>query len=110
MKFETDLEKIDPMSKSLPELREFLAEFMENRRKDLLSLKDALGANDFAVLSRIGHTFKGMCEPYGLPELGFVGAALEEQAKLKNLNECSELVSIIARVIDTAEKKMSVSQ
>lgn len=85
------MNKLDPYEKAVPELRAFIAEFVENRRKDVGQIESALATQDFKILERMGHTFKGMCEPYGLPELGHLGSEMEQAALRKDVSTCQRL-------------------
>lgn len=55
--------------------------YVENRRKDVLAILDALGRGDMECVWIIGHSMKGSGGGYGFPTVSEVGAALEQAAK-----------------------------
>lgn len=68
-----------------------LSRYAENRRKDLAELGNAIARKDFEKIRKIGHNAKGTAATYGFPELGRVGAALEEAANAGNLIEVQRI-------------------
>lgn len=62
------------------DVREMLGLFIEARQADLARLDHALVAGDFAAMRAVGHTFRGSSATFGFPEIGRIGAALEEAA------------------------------
>lgn len=61
-------------------MRELLALYLGTRRADFARLDAAFAAGDFETIRAIGHAFRGSSAPYGFPEAGRIGAALEEAA------------------------------
>ena len=59
--------------------------FLENRRKDLQTLRVAVGAQDFATLQTLGHRMKGDGGGYGFDAISQTGARLESAAKQQDL-------------------------
>jgi two-component system, sensor histidine kinase len=59
--------------------------FLENRALDLIKMRDALGARDFATIQRIGHNAKGIGTGYGFPEISTAGANVECAARALDL-------------------------
>ncbi len=69
-----------------------LAQYVENRRKDLSSLRRALAAQDLELCADLGHRLKGSGPAYGFPELGLLGIALQEAAQDKQWPEVAAQV------------------
>lgn len=74
------------------DLEELIPGFLENRKKDLLSLKEALVKQDHEVMQSIGHSLKGVGGGYGFEELSRLGAEVENSAKAANLDLLEKLV------------------
>ena len=55
--------------------------FLANRRLDLVKMRDALAAGDFAVIQSIGHNCKGIGTGYGFPDISNLGSTIEKAAK-----------------------------
>jgi len=62
------------------DIRALAGVFLEARRADLARLDAALATDDLDTVRAVGHAFKGSCAPFGFPEAGTIGAALEEAA------------------------------
>lgn len=62
------------------DIRALAGVFLEARRADLARLDAALAAGDLEAVRAVGHAFKGSSAPFGFPEAGRIGAALEEAA------------------------------
>lgn len=63
-----------------PDLADLIPGFLDNRRADLLKIRDLLQAGDMAALRRIGHDLKGCGAAYGFDPVSEHGAALEKAA------------------------------
>lgn len=61
--------------------------YLERRRGDLLKAKQALSEGDFQTLQNMGHQWKGNAETFGFPDLGQLGARIEEAHDLDKLAE-----------------------
>ena len=69
----------DPASEiALEGLVIFKDDFISSRREDILKIQDALGGEDFAVVKRFCHTWRGFAVPYGFGELSHYATELEE--------------------------------
>jgi HPt (histidine-containing phosphotransfer) domain-containing protein len=61
-----------------PDIADLIPGFLENRRRDVSSLRQALANSDFQAVSFIGHTMKGAGAGYGFATISEIGAALEQ--------------------------------
>jgi len=64
-----------------PDLADLIPGFLDNRRKDLATIQEALDRNDFETVRVLGHSMKGAGGGYGFDAITDIGAALEEAAK-----------------------------
>jgi CheY-like chemotaxis protein len=55
--------------------------FLANRGLDLVKMRDALAAADFASIQAIGHNCKGTGAGYGFPEITTAGSEIEKAAR-----------------------------
>jgi HPt (histidine-containing phosphotransfer) domain-containing protein len=66
------------------DLIDLVPRYIENRRKDVLAILDALGRGDMECVWIIGHNMKGSGGGYGFYTVSEVGAALEQAAKVSD--------------------------
>lgn len=71
MEISRDLESIVPI-------------FLDNRRKDVRTLRDALVMQDFRTVQTLGHRMKGDGGGFGFDRITEIGAAIERAAKLQD--------------------------
>jgi hypothetical protein len=64
--------------------RRFAPSFLAKCREEVPKMLELLSASDFARLATLSHNLKGCGGGYGLPELGRLGASLEQLAMQKN--------------------------
>jgi PAS domain S-box-containing protein len=76
--------------------------FIANRQADLIKLREALAAGDFAIAQSIGHNCKGTGAGYGFPEIAKLGAALETAAVSHDRAELEQLLNQFARTLECA--------
>ncbi len=63
------------------DLEELIPGYLQNRRKDVEAIREALNSKDFESIQRMGHTMKGSGGGYGFDFISAVGLNLEEAAK-----------------------------
>ncbi len=87
-----------------PSIAKHRPAFLENRRLDLIKMRNALAAGDFASIQVIGHNCKGTGVGYGFPEITTFGSAIEIAAKAysaeeleKNFNDLEECIGAAAQ-------------
>ena len=64
-----------------PELASLIPGFLDNRRKDVALLLDALTRGDFETARVVGHSMKGSGGGYGFDGITDIGGAIEVAAK-----------------------------
>jgi HPt (histidine-containing phosphotransfer) domain-containing protein len=66
------------------ELEEIVPNFLKNREKDLIELKNLLASDDIEGIEKIGHKVAGSSGGYGFHELGKICKELELKAMDKD--------------------------
>ena len=84
-----------------PELREFLPRYLDNRKRDLETLRDSLQRHDFKTVQVISHKIRGHALSYGFDHLSGI-CALIEKAAIENKYEI--IVSQLNEFRDYIEK------
>jgi HPt (histidine-containing phosphotransfer) domain-containing protein len=67
-----------------PDLEELIPGYLENRRRDIQSIEEALKREDFETSQRLGHTMKGSGGGYGFDAISAIGMAIEEASKIRS--------------------------
>lgn len=62
------------------DLADLVPVFMNNRKKELETLRAALAASDFAQLRQLGHRMKGVGNSYGFSKVSDLGKSIEDGA------------------------------
>ncbi|MFH2133156.1 MAG: Hpt domain-containing protein, partial [bacterium] len=65
------------------ELADLIPGFLENRRKDIETVRERLAENDFETILLLGHSMKGNGAGYGFDELTEIGREMEQAARDK---------------------------
>jgi HPt (histidine-containing phosphotransfer) domain-containing protein len=63
------------------DLEDLIPTFMNNRRKELDTLRVALAASDFEQLRQLGHRMRGVGNSYGFEHVSVLGKQVEEGAR-----------------------------
>jgi HPt (histidine-containing phosphotransfer) domain-containing protein len=86
-----------------PEIAELIPGFLENRRKDIAAMLDAVQRGDFETVRVLGHSMKGAGGGYGFDAITEIGAALEQAAKQRNAAEIRNRVNELSSYLDRVE-------
>ncbi len=86
-----------------PDIAELIPGFLENRRKDIVAMLDAVQRGDFETVRLLGHSMKGAGGGYGFDAITEIGAALEQAAKQRNAAEIRNRVHELSRYLDRVE-------
>ena len=62
------------------DLEDIVPVFLNNRRKDLLTIRTALSQQDFETIKTLGHRMRGDGGGYGFDEIGRIGTIMETAA------------------------------
>ena len=82
-----------------PDLEELVPGFLENRAKDVVRLREALGRNDLPSIQSIGHNLKGVGGGYGFLRMSEIGAEMERAAKASNPAPLADLINDLAEYL-----------
>ncbi|UCD12417.1 MAG: Hpt domain-containing protein [Nitrospinaceae bacterium] len=85
------------------DLEELIPGYLENRRKDLHAIREALGREDFDTSQRLGHTMKGSGGGYGFDAISAIGMAIEEASKKRSAEKVQCAVGELADFLDRVE-------
>ena len=75
------------------DLQDLIPGFVENRKKDIQSLKSLVQQNDLPGISALAHKIKGAAAGYGFNELSDLAAKMEKASKNNESSPLPELVS-----------------
>ena len=88
--------------KTDPRLRSLLPKYLENRKKDLRELREALCMDNFELIKNISHSIRGHAASYGFESLTEICKKIEQATPEKNhqlikslLDEYDEYVSSV---------------
>ena len=70
--------------------------YLENRAKDLETLRAALTRSDFETIGHLGHDMKGTGLSYGFGEITRIGSELEQAARVRDLDAASTATARLA--------------
>ena len=71
---------ICPVVRADPYMAQHIPRFLENRRGEIVRMRDAIHADDLAIVASMGHKLKGSGGTYGFDSLSALGARLERAA------------------------------
>jgi len=86
-----------------PAIAELIPGFLQNRRKDIAAMLDAVQRGEFESVRVLGHSMKGDGGGYGFDAITEIGAALEQAAKQRNAVEIRDRVHELSRYLDQVE-------
>ena len=85
-----------------PDLRDLIPGYLKNRHKDIKTITKSIKTADFDKIRMLAHSMRGSGGGYGFMPISKTGAALEEAARLKDLNRIkkhlAELSDFLERV------------
>jgi hypothetical protein len=85
-----------------PALRELIPDFLENRRRDLERLRQALHAGDLAAIRDVGQNIRCFSRVYGFDDLTALGeeirCAAEESSTVRIVSLQGRLADYLSRV------------
>jgi len=85
------------------DLEDLIPGFLDNRRKDIESLKEALSVKNIESLKSIGHSLKGVGGGYGFDGLSEIGAEIESKAKSDDITGMNTLIENLTDYLDRVE-------
>jgi len=85
------------------DLRELIPGYLENRRKDITTIREALAGSDYETIRSLGHKMKGSGGGYGFDAITELGHDLEAAAKSEHAEEISRLNDALASYLERLE-------
>jgi CheY-like chemotaxis protein len=74
--------------------------FLENRRKDVASMRDALALGDLKTVERLGHSMRSTGASYGFQGITDIGTDLEREAGIADVETSRLLVEELSTYLD----------
>jgi PAS domain S-box-containing protein len=88
-------------------LADMVPGYLDSRRKEIATIREALGRNEFEAIRVLGHNMKGTGSSYGFPPITEFGRRIEEAAKdgvrEEIQKQVAELADYLTRVEFTTE-------
>jgi HPt (histidine-containing phosphotransfer) domain-containing protein len=69
------------------DLEDLIPEYIENREKDIINIRELLKDEDIKTIERIGHSMKGSGGGYGFERISEIGKGIENACRDLNKNE-----------------------
>jgi diguanylate cyclase (GGDEF)-like protein len=91
---------ICPVIRADPYMAQHIPRFLENRRAELIPIREAARVGDLATVKAFGHKLKGAGGTFGFDELSVLGDRLEQSAKDAQRTELLRIVDEIAWYLD----------
>jgi len=85
------------------EIEDLIPGFLENRRKDVKTILEALDQGDYETIGLLGHRMKGAGGGYGFDAITDIGRSIEQGAKEKNPEEVRRWVKGLSEYLDRLE-------
>jgi CheY-like chemotaxis protein/HPt (histidine-containing phosphotransfer) domain-containing protein len=86
-----------------PELEAVIPEFLEGRRQDVASLREALERSDFETIRRLGHRMRGSGSGYGFEAITQIGESLEQAGRNRMPDEVPRWLAELANYLERVE-------
>jgi signal transduction histidine kinase/CheY-like chemotaxis protein/HPt (histidine-containing phosphotransfer) domain-containing protein len=77
--------------------------YLERRRREVQSYRDALARGDFESIRMLGHKMRGTGGGYGFPLLTELGRVIEDAALRQDRREVDAAVERLARYVETVQ-------
>ncbi len=86
-----------------PELEADIPAFLEGRRQDVASLREALEHGDFETIRRLGHRMRGSGSGYGFEAITQIGEGLERAGRNRTPDEVPRWLAELADYLERVE-------
>jgi CheY-like chemotaxis protein/HPt (histidine-containing phosphotransfer) domain-containing protein len=86
-----------------PQFADLIPGFLENRRKEVISMLDALDRADFGTVESLGHGMKGAGGSWGFQAITDIGAALEQAAASTDTEASRKWVGELSTYLDRVQ-------
>ena len=86
-----------------PDLASIVPGYIANKKKDLLTIREALNRADFETARLLGHSMKGSGGGYGFDEISSIGRRIEAAAKSMDARGISESLETLGEYLERLE-------
>jgi HPt (histidine-containing phosphotransfer) domain-containing protein len=86
-----------------PDIADLIPGFLENRRKDIKTMGEAVTQGDFETIRILGHSMKGAGGSYGFDAITDIGKSLEQAAMAKDSGGIKQTVQELAAYLNRVE-------
>lgn len=93
--------KAKPIEIADPFARRLIGKYLDNRKDDIVKLQRALADSDFETIRVTGHNLYGSGSAYGLDDISWFGASIEEAA---NASDGPQIERLIREMTDFLHK------
>ncbi|MBF0281673.1 MAG: response regulator [Zetaproteobacteria bacterium] len=97
-----------------PEVLPLIPKYLTHRLNDLDGIRCALADDDFATVTRFGHSMKGSGSSYGLDPISEMGALIEKAGLAKDvdrvLDVLTELEDFLKKVLDSEDLNLNADR
>ncbi|MCF8111386.1 MAG: Hpt domain-containing protein [Desulfobacteraceae bacterium] len=88
---------VEDMGLDPEQYRELLRMFIENTRREIYEIKEALRDNDLNRVEKLAHSFKGAAVSLGLDQIAAAGEAIRDM--VRNEHDFKNIESLINKII-----------
>lgn len=81
-----------PIEVADPFARKLVSKYLENRKEDIAKLTRALASGDFETIRLTGHNLYGSGAAYGLDDISWIGAGIENAAQAADKQKLEHLI------------------
>lgn len=85
------------------ELAEIVPGYLENRRKDVITIRQALAQSEWETIRTLGHRMKGSGAGYGFAAITEIGRGLEVAAKECNAANITQGVDALEAYVQCVQ-------
>ncbi len=82
------------------DLEDLIPRYLENRRRDIELIQEAMGKSDFETIRVLGHSMKGSGGGYGFDAITEIGKLIEESTKKMDTEEISRQIEALSEYLD----------
>ncbi len=85
------------------DLEEIVPGFLQNKKKDIITMQNAILSQDFETIEVLGHRMKGAGGGYGFDEISRIGADIEKAASQKKQEKIQLLLQELEQYLSCVE-------
>lgn len=74
--------------------------FMANRKKEIMTMREALTGNDFETVGSVAHGMKGVGGSYGFDRITELAATIEQAAKSTDATTITQQLHVLERYVN----------